>query len=37
LPGATWLGLGQRMFAADSGDHALLETTLIEFNPAPIV
>lgn len=33
----TWLGCGQRMFATNAGDHPLLETTLIELNPAPIV
>lgn len=34
-PAAAWLGCGQRMFASDLGDHPLLETTLIEFEPAP--
>lgn len=35
-PAGTWLGCGQRMFASDAGEHPLLETTLIELNPAPI-
>jgi type VI secretion system protein ImpE len=35
-PGDTWLGVGQRMLASDAGDHPLLETTLIEFNPEPV-
>lgn len=35
-PSGTWLGLGQRMLTSDLGDHPLLETTLIEMNPAPI-
>jgi type VI secretion system protein ImpE len=36
-PAGTWLGCGQRMLATDAGEHPLLETTLIELNPAPIV
>ena len=33
-PAETYLGLGQRMFATDAGEYALLETTQIKFDAA---
>lgn len=28
----TWIGLGQRMFATDAGEHSLLEVRVVEFD-----